>query len=166
RRAPGDWGSSQGECVTRTGCCGAMAFSTGRRRTHDDQRHLDCDWAAIRSLGHNERVSGASGAALDKAAWAETSEPPSLESIKSSLDEIESSVGSDEIPAEALAGFRQTLNTATEALRAKIDELEPRTHDAEERLKQLGPAPAKDAPPESADIANEREELTKQFSEL
>ena len=108
----------------------------------------------------------ASGAALDKAAWAETSEPPSLESIKSSLDEIESSVGSDEITAEALAGFRQTLNTATDALRAKIDELEPRTRDAEERLKQLGPAPAKDAPPESADIANEREELTKQFSEL
>src|SRR5262245_16318786 len=106
------------------------------------------------------------GAALDKAAWAETSEPPSLESIKSSLDEIESSVGSDEITAEALAGFRQTLNTATDALRAKIDELEPRTREAEERLKQFGPAPAKDAPPESADIANEREELTKQFSEL
>jgi potassium efflux system protein len=104
-----------------------------------------------------------SGAALDKAASAE---PPSLESIKSSLDEIESAVGGDDITAETLAGFRQTLNTATDALREKIDELEPRTHEVEERLKQLGPAPVKDAPPESADIANERDELTKQFSEL
>src|SRR5262245_45801360 len=49
----------------------------------------------------------ASGAALDKAAWAETSEPPSLESIKSSLDEIESSVGSDEITAEARSEERR-----------------------------------------------------------
>src|SRR5260370_753093 len=79
---------------------------------------------------------------------------------------MESSVGSDEIAAEALATFRETLSAATDALRAKIDELEPRTREAEERLKQLGPAPAKDAAPESADIANEREELTKQFSEL
>src|SRR5262249_56470747 len=71
----------------------------------------------------------ASGAALDKAAWAETSEPPSLESIKSSLDEIESSVGSDELTAESLAGFRQTLTAATDPLRANVDELEPRTHD-------------------------------------
>jgi potassium efflux system protein len=107
-----------------------------------------------------------SGAALDGAVRAEPSEPPSLESIKSSLDEIESAVGGDDITAEALAGFRQTLNAATDALRAQIDELEPRAREAEERLKQLGPAPAKDAPPESADIASEREELTKQFSEL
>ena len=33
-------------------------------------------------------------------------------------------------------------------------------------MKQLGPAPAKDAPPENPDIANEREELTKQFGEM
>ena len=37
------------------------------------------------------------GAAVDSGARAEAAEPPSLDSIKSSLDEIESSVGSDEI---------------------------------------------------------------------
>jgi potassium-dependent mechanosensitive channel len=114
-------------------------------------------------------VAGAflvSAAALDNAARAESSEAPSLESIKSSLDEIEAAVGGDDVTAETLAGFRQTLNTAADALRDMIDELEPRTREAEERLKQLGPAPAKDAPPESADIVHEREELTKQFSEL
>ena len=50
------------------------------------------------------------GAAVDSGARAEAAEPPSLDSIKSSLDEIESSVGSDEITAEALATFRETLN--------------------------------------------------------
>ena len=42
---------------------------------------------------------------------------------------------------------------------AKIADLEPRLAQVEERLKQLGPAPAKDAPPESAAIADERARL-------
>ena len=105
-------------------------------------------------------------AAVEKSAWAESSEPPSLETIKSSLDAIESAVDSEDATAETLAGFRQTLNIATDTLRAKIDELQPRVSEMEQRVKQLGPAPAKDAPPENPDIANEREELTKQFSEM
>ena len=105
-------------------------------------------------------------AAVDKPARAESSEPPSLETIKSSLDAIESAVDSEDATAETLAGFRQTLTIATDTLRAKIDELQPRVSEMEQRLKQLGPVPAKDAPPENPDIANEREELTKQFSEM
>jgi small-conductance mechanosensitive channel len=107
-----------------------------------------------------------SAVVLHETARAESSEPPSLESIKSSLDEIEAAVDSEDTTAETLAGFRQTLNTTTEALRAKVDELEPRVREMDERLKQLGPAPAKDAPPENPDIASQREELTKQFSEI
>ncbi len=38
--------------------------------------------------------------------------------------------------------------------------------EAEERVKQLGPPPAKDAPPEAPDIAAERDELVKNFGEL
>src|SRR5437773_3665113 len=88
---------------------------------------------------------------------------PSLEQIKASLDEIEAAVGRDDTTAEALAGLRGSLNSATDGLRGAIDELEPRAHDIEERLKQLGPAPGKDAPPETAEIAKEREELTTSF---
>src|SRR5262245_15807352 len=130
---------------------------------------IRCTWLALSRQVVFWVIAGAflvSAATLANAAPAESAEPPSLESIKSSLDEIEAGVDSEDITAERLAGFRQTLNTATEVLRTTIDELEPRVREAEERLKQLGPAPAKDAPPESADIAKEREELTKQFSEL
>jgi potassium-dependent mechanosensitive channel len=100
-------------------------------------------------------------------AWAEpAAEAPSLESIKTTLDEIEEAVGRDDVTQEALVEARQKLNAQADALRGKIDELEPRVQEAEERLKQLGPAPAKDAPPESQEIADQRKELTESFNEL
>ena len=99
-------------------------------------------------------------------AWAEPAEEPSLESIKTTLDEIEEAVGRDDVTQETLVELRQKLNATADTLRGKIDELEPRVNEAEERLKQLGPAPAKDAPPESQEIADQRKELTESFSEL
>jgi len=128
-------------------------------------------WLALGRHAVCLAIAGAflvSATVLDRPAQAQaqSSEPPSLESIKSSLDEIEAGVDSEDVTPETLARFRQTLNTATETLRAQVDELEPRVRELEERVKQLGPAPAKDAPPESADIASQREELTKQFGEL
>src|SRR5262249_39047597 len=99
-------------------------------------------------------------------AWAEPAEGPSLESIKTTLDEIEELVGRDDVTQEALVEARQKLNTAADALRGKIDELEPRTQEAEQRLKQLGPALAKDAPPEAQEVADQRKELTESFNEL
>jgi hypothetical protein len=108
----------------------------------------------------------AAGALPRGQAWAEPAEGPSLESIKTTLDEIEEAVGRDDVTQEALVEARQKLNTAADALRGKIDELEPRTQEAEERLKQLGPAPAKDAPPEAQEVADQRKELTESFNEL
>jgi len=106
------------------------------------------------------------GAGFDRSAWAQSSEEPSIEDIKKSLDEIESAVDSEDITSETLAGFRDKLNSATDILRKKIDWLEPRAREAEDRLKELGPAPAKDAPAESAEIASQREELTAQFNDV
>ena len=105
-------------------------------------------------------------AGFDRSAWAQSSEEPSIEDIKKSLDEIESAVDSEDITSETLAGFRDKLNSATDILRKKIDWLEPRAREAEDRLKELGPAPAKDAPAESAEIASQREELTSQFNDV
>jgi small-conductance mechanosensitive channel len=108
-------------------------------------------WLALGRQAVFWAVAGAllvSTAAVDKPARAESSEPPSLETIKSSLDAVESAVDSEDATAETLASFRQTLNIAADTLRAKIDEeLQPRVSEMEQRLKQLGPAPAKDAPP-------------------
>src|SRR5690349_18168970 len=98
--------------------------------------------------------------------FAQPVDTAAIEQTKTTLEEIEATLGREGVSAETLAGLRQKLNATMDALRAAVDELEPRVRDAEERLKQLGPAPAKDAPPESADIANEREELSKNFSEL
>ncbi len=90
----------------------------------------------------------------------------SLDQTKAALDEIEETLGREDVSAETLANLRQKLNAAIDALRGFVEELEPRVGEAEERLKQLGPAPAKDAPPESSEIASAREELSKQFSDL
>ena len=99
-------------------------------------------------------------------ARAEPAEGPSLEEIKTTLDQVEEAVGRDDVTQEALVELRQKLNAATDTLRDKIDDLEPRVREAEERLKQLGPAPAKDAPPEIKEIADQREELTTSAGEL
>ena len=129
-------------------------------------------WLTLRRQAVFWAVAGAflvAAAALDNAARAESSAPPeapTLESIKSSLDEIETGVDREDVTAEMLAGFRQTLNATTDSLRGKIEELEPRANELHQRLDQLGPPPAKDAPPESTDVANERADLTKQFSEV
>jgi potassium efflux system protein len=129
-------------------------------------------WLALGRPAIFWAVAGAflvTAAALGNAARAESSappEPPSLESLKSSLDEIEAGVDREDVTAEMLAGFRQTLNATTDSLRGKIEELEPRANELRQRLEQLGPPPAKDAPPENADVASEREDLTKQFSEV
>ncbi len=85
-------------------------------------------WLALGRHAVCLAIAGAflvSATVLDRPAQAQaqSSEPPSLESIKSSLDEIEAGVDSEDVTPETLARFRQTLNTATETLRAQVDEL-------------------------------------------
>jgi small-conductance mechanosensitive channel len=126
--------------------------------THASIRRLAAWSLALALLG--------AGVLVAAAAPAEPAAGPSLEQIKTSLDQIEQAVGRDDVTQEALVELRQKLNTAADALRDKIDDLDPRVGEAQERLKQLGPAPAKDAPPESKEIADQREELNKSFSEL
>ena len=89
----------------------------------------------------------------------------SAESIKATIEQIEHAVGNEDATAEELAEARQKLNAAADGLRAKIEELEPRLREIEERFKELGPAPEKDEPPESAEIAKQRQELTTSLGE-
>jgi small-conductance mechanosensitive channel len=99
-------------------------------------------------------------------ASAEEADQPSVESIKATIEQIEQAVGREEASAEELAEARQKLNAAADGLRAKIEELEPRLREIEERLKELGPAPEKDEPPESAEIAKQRQELATSLAEV
>jgi ABC-type glycerol-3-phosphate transport system substrate-binding protein len=55
------------------------------------------------------------GALVAASAPAEPAEGPSLEQIKTSLDEIEEEAGRDDVTQEALVELRQKLNTAADA---------------------------------------------------
>ena len=61
---------------------------------------------------------------------------------------------------EELASLRNTIEPLRTELRAKTDEIEPQHTDTENRLKELGPAPAASAPPEDPKIAALRAELS------
>jgi potassium efflux system protein len=93
-------------------------------------------------------------------------DPGALEAIKRTLDEAEAASGREGLRPQALIDLRQTVAAAREELQARIADLEPRVAEAEARLKQLGPAPARDAPPEGAAVAAERERLASAFGEL
>jgi potassium efflux system protein len=98
-------------------------------------------------------------------------QPPSgdagtLETIKRTLDEAEAATAREGLWPQALINLGRTVAAAREELRTRIADLEPRVTEAEARLKQLGPPPAKDAPAEGAAVAAERERLTAAFAEL
>ncbi len=89
-----------------------------------------------------------------------------LETTRLLLDRVETSLKRDGLSVQTLYELGRTLVPARDELRAKVASLAPRLAQAEARLKQLGPPPAKDAPPEAPAIAEERARLNKDFSEL
>ena len=94
------------------------------------------------------------------------SDPSNLEAVRLLLDRIEVTLKREGLSAQTIYDLGQTLNPARDDLRARIAELEPQVAQADARLKQLGPPPAKDAPPENAALAEERVRLNKEFGEL
>ena len=104
--------------------------------------------------------------AISSRVLAQGAEAQTVEAAKTVLEEVEAAVGREDVSSDVLASLRQSLNAAMDTVRGKIDELEPKARDVEERLKQLGPAPAKDAPPETPGTAAEREQLAADFAEL
>jgi small-conductance mechanosensitive channel len=89
-----------------------------------------------------------------------------LEAIKRTLDEAEAASAREGLWPQALIDLRRSVAAAREDLQSRIADLEPRVAEAAARLKQLGPPPARDAAPEAAAVAAERERLTLAFGEL
>ena len=97
---------------------------------------------------------------------AQGGDPGALEAIKRTLDEAEAATAREGLWPQALIDLRRTVAAAREELQARIADLEPRVAEAEARLRQLGPPPARDAAPEAAAVAAERERLSAAFGEL
>lgn len=99
-------------------------------------------------------------------AFAQQPAQTDLEPFKRVIEEVEGWASREGLTASALADLRRRILGAGEELRGKIAELEPRHGEAEARVKQLGPAPAKDATPENPAVSAEREAMNLAFSEL
>ena len=106
--------------------------------------------------------------ALSTAAAQQSSphDPAELEAIRLLLDRIEGTLRREGLSVQALYDLGQTLNPARDDLRARVADLEPQFAQVEARLKQLGAPPAKDAPPETPALTEERARLNKEYSEI
>src|SRR5215211_214873 len=83
----------------------------------------------------------------------------------SALDQVEAALARADLSAQRLAELRGTLGSARDGLGAQLSELEPWLAEADARLKEIGPAPARDAPAEPPAPAAERERLSQTFGD-
>jgi potassium efflux system protein len=88
-----------------------------------------------------------------------------LEPLKLSLDVIEAAT-KDARDDQALADLARRLTPLRDELHGKIETIEPRLASVDTRLKQLGDAPAANAPPEDPALAAERTRLAGERGEL
>jgi len=88
-----------------------------------------------------------------------------LEPLKLGLDQIEGTLGHEDLGDDTLVDLKDRAFAIRDELRARIDLLDPQLIEIDTRLKQLGPAPAPTAPPEDAAVAADRERLTRSYAE-
>ena len=89
-----------------------------------------------------------------------------LDAIRVIFDQTEAALIRPSRRDEDLASLRNTVEPLRTELRAKTDEIEPQFADTQNRLKELGPAPAARAPPEDPKMATQRAELTALLGEI
>ncbi|MBV8744507.1 MAG: DUF3772 domain-containing protein, partial [Xanthobacteraceae bacterium] len=89
-----------------------------------------------------------------------------LAPIKQLLDEIQQSISHDGHSDQSLSELRDKLAPIRDGLRAKFDVLDPKLAEVDSRLSQLGASPGAGAPPESPEIAEERQKLAQTRAEV
>lgn len=109
---------------------------------------------------------------LPAAAQAPAAPPPAAapardaaEAAKARLDQVEVTL-ERRLSEPELADLRSRLDPVREALTAALAQVEPRLAEARDRLTQLGPKPADNAPPEAAEARQQRDEQTKAVADL
>ena len=94
-----------------------------------------------------------------------TAVAPRLEAIRSELGQVETQLAAKDATDDQLQRQRQRVQPLIEQLRDLVEAQAPRTEQARLRLEQLGAKPDAKAPPESAEIARQREEREKGFAD-
>lgn len=94
-----------------------------------------------------------------------TAQRTKLEGIRLQLDQLEAGVARRETD-QALQQVRPTLEPLAEQVRNVVTELTPRADAIRSRLKELGPKPDDKSPPESPDVAKERDERNASLNEV
>ncbi len=90
----------------------------------------------------------------------------SIEPLKLTIDQIDAALQRDDLSDAVLAQHRGGLDPVRGQLREIVDTLEKRLADVDNRLKQLGDAPAADAPSEDAGLTAERTRLNERRAAL
>ena len=88
-----------------------------------------------------------------------------LEAVRNELTQIEATLASPDPSDTELQRQRVRLQPSLDQLRAIIAEQMPRVEQAKLKLDQLGPKPEANGPPESAEIARDREARTKAYTD-
>lgn len=98
---------------------------------------------------------------------AQTAAPPRdpSEQAKVTLDQIEAALDRG-LSGDELVELKRKLDPIREALAAALAEVEPRLAEARDRLSQLGPKPADNAPPEAPEARQMRESQTKAVADI
>jgi len=109
---------------------------------------------------------GLLASAISANAQSNTQAPAPVGVARLALDRMEATLKNDHLSTDELVDLAATGVPVRDLLQKRIAELEPRAAQAEARLKQLGPAPAANAPPEPEALATERAQLTKDFATL
>jgi small-conductance mechanosensitive channel len=83
-----------------------------------------------------------------------------LEQIRAELDRVEASAKKPDQSRRALLQYREEIEPLRTELREIVEKVEPLHAQTEKLLKQLGPPPGTDKPPEALSVASEREQQT------
>jgi small-conductance mechanosensitive channel len=86
--------------------------------------------------------------------------------LKTDMEWLEKAVERNQTNAEELTRLRSALIDVFEGARKVTDSLKPRSAALRQQIEKLGPPPAKDAAPESAEIAAERARLNTLAAEI
>jgi potassium efflux system protein len=87
------------------------------------------------------------------------------DTAKAALDQIELTL-ERRLSEQELADLRTRLDPVRDALATAQGQVEPRLAEARDRLNQLGPKPADNAPPEAPEARQQRDEQTRAVAEL